>query len=175
MSSEADFRDRIIQFAYWELCNQQGGKPTEGQLLKYLRNSGTGYTSFDQTGADILRKGWCGIFAVYCIRSAGLPVYWGINKSFNKWGICGPVEWTSGTDGMTRGDAAIGWGGAGHETAGNHHFLIAETNDFGEGTEALCLDGNGNPPGNQQFLGGVITWIYRPLDKVASHYKLIWS
>lgn len=80
---------------------------------------------------------WCGIFATYCYRAAGLPIAWPDMKSQNPayWEILGP-------------NAAVQPGDVGvYDPMLNHHFVVVA--ESAPGQRVHSIDGNvGNPSEN---------------------------
>jgi hypothetical protein len=77
---------------------------------------------------------WCGIFATYCYRAAGLKVSWNEVKHqmTDYFEIIGP------TQAARKGDIGV------YDTSLNHHFLVIE--DAAPGKHVYSIDGNvGNP------------------------------
>jgi hypothetical protein len=152
-------RDGITGAAYQEyLDSDDGGKPTPDQLDAYFQASGlfADYASADSHS----QKNWCGFFATYCMKSAGLSTpHWLPGQ-----GIVGnPMEiqkqW--GYAGVQPGDVAI----LAHNS---HHIVIYEVGpDY-----IVDIEGNGDPPPDQQYLGGVITTKRRDITAITAYYQI---
>jgi hypothetical protein len=85
-------------------------------------------------GLKTQQKSWCGIFAAYCYRKAGIPVSWDIGKG----GPVGPIELRKfGPDFAS----SIKPGDIGAVATQNHHFLI-ETVGPGALPKMESIDGN---------------------------------
>jgi hypothetical protein len=133
-----DVRNRIIEIAGTELYCSEYGKPTPQQLDAYaIAAVGKPYAASER-----IRGNWCGAFAVYCIKMAGLSsCRWGINPTHGFFGICGPVQFRWGTGGIQWGDAAIMYG------AYSHHVLVADA--VSEYDYLQLIEGNGGEWGGE--------------------------
>lgn len=81
------------------------------------------------------KKSWCGIFAIYCYRKAGIPVSWDIGKG----GPVGPVKLATYSSSFA---ANIRPGDIGAVMDKNHHFLIEQVNGSPPAPGLTTLDGN---------------------------------
>lgn len=79
-------------------------------------------------------KSWCGIFAVYCMRKAGVPVSWDLGRG----GPVGPLKMASFSGSFV---ADIKPANIGVVASQNHHFLI-ETIGSGAAPGLTTIDGN---------------------------------
>ncbi len=87
---------------------------------------------------------------------------WDLNLGLKwNWGICGPVQVIKGSQGIEVGDVAI-------VNARSHYVLISQVIPG----YVMCIEGNGDPPANMQYLGGVITTKQRPVAKITAYYRL---
>jgi hypothetical protein len=156
-------RDLITSAAIQEYFESgDGGKPTAKQLDKYFQAARVGFKNYEQADKHT-KNNWCGIFAVYCLQRAGLTdARWGINPQINRWGICGPVEVVLGNKGIQVGDVGV-------IRDRSHHFVITEVSV----NHVTCIDGNGDPPPKQAYLGGVITPKERSISDIAWYYHVL--
>ena len=158
-------KDLVLWTAKQEIGGIGPRKPTTEQLDKYFRESGSGYTSYAAADSHT-QNNWCGIFAVYCLSMGGISCYWGINPQMNAWGICplyDEIEVVYGSQGIRGGDVGVA-------ASRSHHFLIEEVVE--EYDYVACLEGNGDPPANAQWMGGVLTAKSRTLSQVAWYYRV---
>jgi hypothetical protein len=157
-------RDLITSVAIQEYFETgDGGKPTMKQLDKYFQAAKVGFKSYNQADKHT-QTHWCGIFAVYCLQRAGLnDARWGINPDIGVWAICGPVKVITKQRGK-----GIQVGDVGVIQKESHHFIITEVSD----THVTCIDGNGDPPSNMAYLGGVIIPKQRSLSDIAWYYHV---
>jgi hypothetical protein len=158
-------RDMVIWTAKQEIGGMGPRQPTQEQLNRYFSESGTGYATYSAADQHT-RNNWCGIFAVYCLTQGGISCYWGINPQINQWGICplyDNIEVFYGSSGMASGDVGVA-------ASRSHHYLIEEVvEDY---DYVACLEGNGDPPSNAQWMGGVLTAKTRTLAQVAWYYRI---
>jgi hypothetical protein len=168
--ADMPIRRRIIHIALEELRLSNNGTPTQEQMNKYLLATSLYPLNRDGTwpamAVRYLWNGWCGLYALYCLREARIPdLNWGRNRipargreaGREEWGIHGPrariafakgngeFELVSGggTVFARTGDAAI----CGRH-AGSHHILIWMPKM--EGGKVLgyhYITGNGEPDG----------------------------
>lgn len=80
-------------------------------------------------------KSWCGIFAVYCYRKAGIPVRWDLGVG----GPVGPIRLRSFSPGFA---ALLKPGDIGAVNTRNHHFLIETVQGTGPAPKLTTIDGN---------------------------------
>jgi len=154
---EYELRGRILDFARKELAESNGGQPSAAQLDRYAMAAvGKPYA---QSGT--IQGNWCGAFAVYCMRMAGLQsCHWGINAQTNKFGICGPVQVIWGDRGMMRtGDAAILYGDY------SHHVLVEEAVE--EYDYLSLVEGNGGA------WGGMLNARSTALSNAYCYYRVL--
>lgn len=85
-------------------------------------------------GLKTQEKSWCGIFAVYCYKKAGVPVRWDIGVG----GPVGPIKMSSWSPNFV---AEMKKADIGCVASQNHHFLIE---DIGAGAapSLTTIDGN---------------------------------
>jgi hypothetical protein len=106
---------------------------------------------------------WCGILVIYC-PTQGISCYWGINCD-QPVGII-----RSTTTSHVYGSSGLASGDVGVATSRSHHYLIEEVvEDY---DYVACLEGNGDPPSNAQWMGGVLTAKTRTLAQVAWYYRI---
>lgn len=139
------------------MASGDGGKPTPEQLDKYFQAAGLGWKGFKDADKHS-QNNWCGFFACYCLKEAGLQ---GV-----KWlpglGLGGPVKKVWGHKGIQPGDVAV----LAHNS---HHIVVSQV---GPGFIA-DVEGNGDPPANMKYLGGVITTAQRPLGAITAYYQIL--
>jgi len=80
-------------------------------------------------------KSWCGIFAIYCYRKAGIPVSWDIGKG----GPVGPLKLATFSSSFA---ANIRPGDIGAVMTNSHHFLIEHVDGPPPVPGLTTLDGN---------------------------------
>ncbi|MBI5260022.1 MAG: peptidoglycan-binding protein [Burkholderiales bacterium] len=80
-------------------------------------------------------KSWCGIFAIYCYRKAGIPVHWDIGKG----GPVGPLRMRTFSPGFA---SKLKPGDIGSVRTKSHHFLIESINSQGPLPPLTTIDGN---------------------------------
>lgn len=81
------------------------------------------------------RKSWCGVFAVYCYKKAGIPVRWDLGKG----GPVGPIKLNSFKPNFAAG---IRQADIGCVATQNHHFLIESVDGSGPLPSLSTIDGN---------------------------------
>jgi hypothetical protein len=82
---------------------------------------------------------WCGIFATYCLRTAGLRVSWNDVKTQSR----RHFEWLAPQAAVKKGDIGV------MDPAINHHFVVIA--DAAPGERVYSIDGNvGNPSENNR-------------------------
>ena len=168
--ADMPIRRRIIHIALEELRLSNNGTPTQEQMNKYLLAAGLYQLNRDGTwpamAVRYLWNGWCGLFALYCMREARVPdLNWGRNRipargrerGHEEWGIHGPRARIAlgngkgefelingeGTVPARTGDAAI----CGRH-AGSHHILIwMPKMEGGQVRGYEYITGNGEPEG----------------------------
>jgi hypothetical protein len=86
------------------------------------------------TDVDTKRKSWCGIFAVYCYRKAGVPVRWDMGVG----GPVGPIKLRSFSADFV---SAMRPGDMGAVRDQNHHFIIEQIGS-GPAPSVTSIDGN---------------------------------
>lgn len=101
-----------------------------------FRKNGTGdWTWTPWIGLKTQEKSWCGIFAVYCYRKAGIPVQWDIGRG----GPVGPLKLASFSPSFA---AQIRPGDIGAVATKSHHFLIESVDGAGPLPRLTTIDGN---------------------------------
>lgn len=101
-----------------------------------FRKNGTGEWHWKPwVGLKTQEKSWCGIFAVYCYRKAGIPVHWDLGRG----GPVGPLKLASFSPGFA---AQIKPGDLGGVATQSHHFLIEEVQGTGPMPRLTTIDGN---------------------------------
>ena len=93
------------------------------------------YTRQPWVGLKHQRKSWCGIFAVWCYRKAGIPVRWDI-------GIGGPVGPLRLSGFSTQFAANIRPADIGCVATKSHHFLIESVDGGGPLPRLTTIDAN---------------------------------
>lgn len=86
-------------------------------------------------GLPTQRKSWCGIFAVYCYKKAGIPVRWDLGLG----GPVGPIKLSSFKPNFA---ASIRQADIGCVATQNHHFLIESVDGTGPVPALSTIDGN---------------------------------
>ncbi len=114
-------RDKIIYIANQELGGEDNRDISDiHELDKYFKDTGKSVYGADKTTS------WCGIFACWVLKQAGVQVYWGINQ-FNSFGIVssagGQVELVDPKKNSGRG---IRPGDIGVILHRNHHFVVEQ-------------------------------------------------
>ncbi len=120
------FRDNIVALALW-WADPGEWKPTEDDLVDFFQGAGAEAWPSIAEAQEALKyrvtgvkvngdvKHWCGVFACYIVRNAGL--------STARWTLYGgkiknlALIW--GNDGMQPGDVAM-------IQSGNHHFIVTD-------------------------------------------------
>jgi hypothetical protein len=133
-------RSDIVDLAYW-WADPGEWKPSEEDLIDFFKYSGAEASPSYSEASNALKyrdtgvkvngavKHWCGIFACYVVRQAGITVArWTLNggKIYNL-----SLNW--GNAGMQPGDIAM-------IVAGNHHFIVTDV-DYGSKT-MKTVEGN---------------------------------
>lgn len=111
------------------------GQRKENSLLRKVPNRAV-WQWTPRVGDDWEGKNWCGIFAVYCHRKAGIPVIWDLQKGKP----VGRVELAE--KGPINIDA-IRMADIGCVATKNHHFLIESVTRSGKSAGITSIDGNG--------------------------------
>lgn len=127
------YRDAIVELAqYW--ADPGAWKPAPDDLINFFYYAGAEAWPSEKEAADALKyrdtgvkvqgqvRHWCGIFACYVIREAGLStVRWTLygGKMLN-------IEYRNGNKNMQPGDVAM-------IVSGNHHFIVTDI-DYSSGT-----------------------------------------
>ena len=136
MSYEFEF---VVRYAIEELNGRRPTRrPSSEDLHRYFTQCGASYPGFDDTMA------WCGIFATYILRKAGVKVRWARRIEDLSGGQ--QVKDIVGHEGMGPGDVAVR-GAAGQ----NHHFIVLETPKNGV---IRSVDGNYGGVGNPVLFCG---------------------
>jgi hypothetical protein len=169
-------RDEIIAIASLEIGTPPRS-PSREQLDKYIQWSGLPYRDWAQASAGTktnpsrIKENWCGLFAVYCLRKAGLTsCYWGINSKVNEYTICGPADTLTlvhGTNGIRRGDVAV-------YKSMSHHFIVdevVEEYDFVWSYEGNGDAGAGNY-GDGSLTKGVLNISSKCLSNIQYYFSL---
>lgn len=86
-------------------------------------------------GIPSQKKSWCGIFAIYCYRKAGIPVSWDAAKGK----IVGPLKIATFNGNFVAG---MKMGTIGSVATQSHHFLIETINGPGNQPGLTTIDGN---------------------------------
>jgi len=71
------------------------------------------------------------------------------------------VQVIKGCQGFEVGDVAI-------LNAESHHVIVSQVIPG----YVMCIEGNGKPPANMQYLGGVITTKQRPAANFTAYYRI---
>lgn len=101
-----------------------------------FRKNGTGDWHWKPwVGLKTQEKSWCGIFAVYCYRKAGIPVSWDIGRG----GPVGPLKLASWSSNFAAG---IRQADIGCVATQSHHFLIESVDGSGPAPGLTTIDGN---------------------------------
>ncbi len=162
-------RDGICSAAMGEYYeSDENGKPSRDQMDAYFQATGCWR---DYASADSHSKGnWCGFFAIYCLRSAGLSsVHWGPQQGGEQagWDIAGDpgeVQKVWGYDGIQPGDVAI-------LDSHSHHIVVTSVDD----EYVDDIEGNGGDPAKPWAggeYGGIITTGHRPLSDVKAYFQI---
>lgn len=103
---------------------------------KNFRQNGNGpWMATPWVGIPSQVKSWCGVFAVWCYRKAGVPVRWDL-------GIGGPVGPIKLSSFSTDFAARIRQADIGCVATQNHHFLIQGVDGGGPVPPLTTIDGN---------------------------------
>jgi hypothetical protein len=86
-------------------------------------------------GLPTQRKSWCGIFAVYCYKKAGIPVSWDMGRG----GPVGPIRLNSFSSSFV---SNIRQADIGCVATQSHHFLIESVQGGGPLPALSTIDGN---------------------------------
>lgn len=86
-------------------------------------------------GNTAQEKSWCGVFAVYCYRKAGIPVRWDLGIG----GPVGPIKLAAFSPSFA---ADIKPGDIGGVATQSHHFLIESVTGSGPLPSLTSIDGN---------------------------------
>lgn len=101
-----------------------------------FREGGNGnWIAAPWVGNPAHKKSWCGIFAIYCYRKAGIPVRWDIGKG----GPVGPLRIRTFSPGFA---ATLKPGDLGSVATQSHHFLIESVNSTSALPPLTTIDGN---------------------------------
>jgi hypothetical protein len=120
------YRRRIVELAQlWAYPGEW--KPTDQDLVDFFKGAGTEAWPSIQAAQEALQhrdtgviangkvKHWCGVFACYVIRAAGLNIpRWTLNGGEIK-----TIALVWGSEGMQPGDVAM-------IQNGNHHFIVTD-------------------------------------------------
>jgi len=104
----------VMRYAKEELHGMQKRVPSRADLDRYFINCGGGYSGYDPTVS------WCGIFACYIMRKAGLRVKWKRYKGIEDLSGGTDMKAIWGREGIALGDVAV-------RGSGQHHFILLET------------------------------------------------
>jgi hypothetical protein len=145
-------RKNILDWARWDMAHQNSYTPTKSELNNYFIESGA-----NSKGND--GRPWCGIWATFILRKAGMNVKWGpLNK--HGWGIVdlsgGFITLRGGSAGIRPGDVAV-------IPALNHHFFIEDVVE--EYDYLQTLDGN-------QEYGSIRRRYDRSLSDLQFYYRI---
>lgn len=135
-------RDEIIRLAHW-WAEPDPYTPTVDDMLCIFEGAGCEqvptrreieWSLKQEYGMKVggQTKHWCGIFAAFILRSAGLDVRWTLMKG-KIVGPSGQIKFRPGKNGIQPGDVAI-------IHAGEHHFIITDVQI--EGNAIRSVDGN---------------------------------
>lgn len=101
-----------------------------------FREGGTGdWIATPWVDNPVQKKSWCGIFAVYCYRKAGIPVTWNVGKGR----VDGPLRIRSSGAGLA---AQLKPGDIGAVATRSHHFLIESVIGSGALPRISSIDAN---------------------------------
>lgn len=101
----------------------------------FRKNGGTGdWTWTPWIGLPTQYKSWCGVFAVYCYRMAGIPITWDLGGG----GPIGPVKLATFSNNYAAGILPADIGSVATQS---HHFLI-ESIGSGKTPSMTSIDGN---------------------------------
>lgn len=131
--------DLVVRYAVEELKGQRPTRrPSLEELNRYCTGCGDSYAGFDNT------LHWCGIFATYILRKAGVRVRWARKIVDDSGGQDIKIVW--GREGMGPGDVAVrDWRNV------NHHFIVLDSPKSGV---IWSVDGNHGGVGNPLLFCG---------------------
>jgi hypothetical protein len=135
------------------LSDYEYHRPTPMQLTNYFTGCGGSYNGYKPT------LSWCGIFATYILRQAGIRVQWQSHIV-----IVSPydLELVYSREGMDIGDVAV---------SNNHYFIVMEKVAYKQPVPPLAVHGNYGGVGNPQMYYGR-HWGH-PLSSVQCYYRIL--
>lgn len=101
----------------------------------FRKNGTADWTWQPWIGLKTQEKSWCGVFAVYCYRKAGIPVQWDLGRG----GPLGPLKLASFSPSFA---AQIRPADIGAVATKSHHFLIESAEGNGPLPKLTTIDGN---------------------------------
>jgi hypothetical protein len=114
---------------------------------------------------------WCGIFAVYVLRQAGVMVHWGpMATKAGGWGIVTDA-YQSAQVSIVNGHSGAQPGDIGYVSSHNHHFIITAVDEDFNYTE--CIDGNAEGVTPEGTLGTIRRRKSRQLSQIEAYYKIL--
>ena len=129
-------RDDIVEAANMEIGGWSAVEyhPTVTDMDAYFMQAWGAYASASKSTKSL----WCGIFAVYVLRQAGLKVHWGpMSTKAGGWGIVTDAYESSQVR-IVNGHSGVQPGDIGYVSAYNHHFIITAVDELFDYTE--CID-----------------------------------
>jgi len=128
-------RNEIIGWAKWDMNYEDYYEPTKEELDSYFKTTGASQYGYSK------KIQWCGIWACYILRRAGLNVRWLSAKGIQN--VTGKqVTLVSGGQGLRPGDVAVVNNGY------VHHFIIEDvieeydmiiSRDGNQSTQVPCM------------------------------------
>lgn len=101
-----------------------------------FRKDGNGaWTWIPWIGLKTQQKSWCGVFAVYCYRKAGMPISWDLGRG----GPVGQIQLAKWRPDFASG---IQQADIGCVKTQSHHFLIESVDGSGPTPSLTSIDGN---------------------------------
>ena len=146
----------VMRYAQDELHGLKERVPSTADLNRYFVGCGGGYAGYDPT------MSWCGIFACYILRKAGLNVKWKKYRGIEDLSGGSDLKAIWGREGLALGDVAV-------RGTGDHHFILLETPSEGQSV-VRAVDGNARGPGDPLLFCG-----YNPrnaLSGVKYYYRI---
>lgn len=138
----------VMKYAKAELRGMKQRVPSRADLNRYFVGCGGPYWGYEPSVS------WCGIFACYILRKAGLAVKWKMGRGIQDLSGGQDLKLIHGREGLAMGDVAV-------RGSGSHHFILLENPSEGQ-TVAYAVDGNAAGAGNPLLFCG-----YNPRDALS--------
>jgi hypothetical protein len=163
-------RDDIVEAANMEIGGWSAVEyhPTVTDMDAYFMQAWGGtYASASKSTKSL----WCGIFAVYVLRQAGVKVHWGpMSTKAGGWGIVTDAYESSQVR-IVNGHSGVQPGDIGYVSAYNHHFIITAVDELFDYTE--CIDGNADGVTPAGTLGTIKRRKSRRLSQIEAYYQIL--